>query len=151
MRDSFDVLDAAEIWPRPTVMPAAPLAEIESGLRSAPAVPDLPVAVGRAVVTVYAALILAFAALMGGSAEALFMIAISGFYVAIFLAVPRLFLGVENDPSLRPNMARFMHQGMATHTGRMSGSSALVQMFLVPVLLTLTVFVIGVAALWILP
>jgi hypothetical protein len=151
MRDSFDVLDAAEIWPRSTFMPSAPLAEIESGLRAAPAVPDIPFAVGRAIVTVYAAMIVAFAALMGGSAEALFMIAISGFYVAIFLAVPRLFLGVENDRSARPNMARFMRQGMDTSTGRMSGASALVQMFVVPVLLTLTVFVIGVAALWILP
>jgi hypothetical protein len=85
---------------------------------------------------------------MGRSTEASFMIVVSGLYVAIFFAIPRIFLRVERDPSRRPDLARFMAEGMDTLTGRMSGAAALVQIYVVPVLLTLGILVIGLAARW---
>jgi hypothetical protein len=150
LTESFDILDVAEIWPRAEIMPGAPLAEIEAGLLPAapPAVPDMPPAIGRAIVAVYATLILMFAVTMGRSSEAAFMIAISALYLAVFLTVPRVLLGVENDRSRRPDMARFMAEGIGTYTGRLSGAAALAQIFVVPVLLTFAILAIGLAARW---
>jgi hypothetical protein len=147
-RGKLDLVDVAAIWPA-----AGPLAEVEAGLetRATPAVPDMPPAIGRAIVAVYAALVGVFFVTMASGAEATFMIAISALYVAIFLAVPRIFLKVENDRSVRPDLGRFMEKGIDTWTGHMSGSSALVQIFVVPVLLTLGMLVIGIAARWYLP
>ena len=149
LRESFDIIDAAELWPRPDISIQAPVGELDQ--RAAPGAPDVPVAVGRAIVAVYCALIVIFFLTMGSSGEAKFMIAISGFYVAMFLAVPRIFFAVENDPSRRPDLRRFMVQGIDTHTGRMSGGSALAQLFIVPVLLAAGILAIGLAGAWILP
>jgi len=149
LRESFDIIDAAEIWPNAGAG-SAPLAELEAGMPAAatPAVPDMPVAVGRIIVGIYAALIAIFALTMARSGEAAFMIAISGLYVAIFLGVPRLFFAVEKDRSKRPDLAAFLERGIDTWTGHMSGASALAQIFLVPVLLTATILVIGLIGLW---
>lgn len=146
--ESFDIIDAAAIWPRPDTGIQGPIGELDQ--RATPAAPDLPVAIGRFIIAIYSSLILAFYLTMGLSGEASFMITISGFYVAIFLAVPRLFLAVEKDPSIRPDLRRFMAEGVETFTGRMSGASALVQIFVVPVLLTVAIAAIGIAGLWIL-
>lgn len=116
-----------------------------------PAVPDLPPAVGRAIVGIYAALVLVFLLTMGKGGQAVFMIAISALYVTIFMAVPRIFFAVEKDGSKRPDMSRFMERGIDTNTGRMSGSAALLQMFAVPVLVTLGVLAMGLIALAVLP
>lgn len=147
LRESFDIIDAAEIWPGPGAG-AAPLAQVKAGFPATPAVPDLPAAVGRMIVGVYAALIGIFALTMARSGEAGFMIFISGFYVAVFLGVPRLFLAVEKDPSRRPDLARFLVRGIDTFTGHMSGAAALWQMFVVPVLLTFAILVMGLIGLW---
>ncbi|HEX8534308.1 MAG TPA: hypothetical protein VF662_09080 [Allosphingosinicella sp.] len=149
LRESFDIIDAAEIWPQPDTSIQPPIGEFDQ--RPASAAPDVPTAVGRAIVAVYAGLIAIFFLTMGGSGEARFMIAISGFYVAMFLGVPRLFFAVEKDPARRPDLRRFMARGIDTHTGRMSGGSALAQIFVVPVLLTAAILAIGLAGLWILP
>ncbi len=148
LRESFDVIDAAAIWPQPNTNIQLPIGELDQ--RSTPAVPDMPVAVGRSIAAVYCGLVAIFFATMGSSGEARFMIAISGFYVAIFLAVPRIFFAVEKDASKRPDLARFMGEGIDTYTGRMSGASALAQIFVVPVLLALAILAIGLAGLWIL-
>ena len=149
LRESFDILDAAEIWPRADTSIAMPVSELDQ--RPAPAAPDVPAAVGRGIVAVYAGLIGIFFLTMGGSGEARFMIAISGFYVAMFLGVPRLFVAVEKDPARRPDLGRFMAEGIDTHTGPMSGGSALAQIFVVPLLLAAAILTIGLAGLWILP
>ncbi len=149
LRESFDIIDAAELWPRPDISIQAPIGELDQ--RAAPAAPDLPSAVGRGIVAVYSSLIAIFFLTMGSSGEARFMIAISGFYVAMFLAVPRIFFAIERDPSRRPDLSRFMVQGIDTHTGRMSGGSALAQIFIVPVLLAAAILAIGLAGVWILP
>jgi len=147
LRESFDVIDAAEIWPRAGAA-SAPLGEIEAGLPATPAVPDMPAAIGRMIVAIYAGIIGIFFATMARSGEAVFMIVISGLYVAMFLGVPRLFFAIEKDPSRRPDMARFMAKGIDTYTGHMSGGSALAQMFVVPVLLAAAILSMGLIGLW---
>ena len=149
-RESFDLVDVAAIWPAAGTAAPAPLDEVEAALeaRATAAVPDMPAGVGKAIVAVYAALIGVFFLTMARGAEATFMIVVSALYTVMFLAVPRLFLKVEPDRSRRPDLARFLDKGIDTWTGHMSGSSALVQIFVVPVLLTLGLLVIGLAARW---
>ncbi len=148
-RESFDIVDAAEIWPRPDTGIQSPIGELEQG--ATPAVPDMPVAVGRANVCLYAALIIIFFLTMGYGGEARFMIAISGLYVAMFVGVPRIFLAVEEDGSERPDLRRFLDRGIDTFTGHMSGRSALAQIFIVPALLASAILAMGLLSLWILP
>ena len=148
-RESFDILDAAEIWPT-SGAPAGPLAEVEAAFVPTPAVPDVPAAVGRMIVGGYAALVAIFFLTMARTPEAAFAIVISALYVAIFLAVPRLFLKVEADRSRRPGLAEFLERGLDTWTGRIGGASALVQILVVPVLVGAGLLVIGVAGLVIL-
>jgi hypothetical protein len=149
LKDSFDTVDAAAIWRAGNAGSAGPLAEIEAGLsgRAAAAVPDMPVAIGRAIVTLYAALITIFFVTMGFSGEARFMIVISGLYVAMFFAVPRIMLEVEGGEG-RPTMRQFMAAGVDTYTGRLSGAAALAQIFAVPALIALAVLAIGTVALF---
>ena len=140
LRESFEILNAAAI--RPLVADTAPAPSAEAAV-STPAVPDVPAAVGQMLVGIYALLIAAFALTMARGLEASFMIAISGLYVAIYLGVPALFLRVENDRSRRPDLARFLREGLDTWTGRISGDAALVQIFVVPLMLAVTILTIG--------
>jgi len=109
-----------------------------------PAAPDVPAGVGRLIVAAYASLILVFFALFAGSLLALFAITVCAGFVAIFFAVPRIFFAVESDASRRPSLPSFMRRGLATLTGHSSGRDALVQMLIVPVLLTLGLLAIGI-------
>ena len=143
--ESFDLLDVAEIWPRAGA-PAGPLAEVEAAFQPTPAAPDVPAAVGRMIVGAYAALVAVFLLTMARGPEASFAIAVSALYVAIFLAVPRLFLAVESDSSPRPSLREFLARGLDTWTGRIGGGAALVQIFVVPVLVCLGLLAIGIAA-----
>lgn len=113
-----------------------------------PAVPDLPAAVGRMIVGVYAALIGVFFLTMAGTALALFSITISALYVCIFFTVPRILLKVENDPSRRPSFDRFMREGMVTGTGPMSGGAVLAQILVVPICLVFGLLAMGMIGLW---
>ena len=152
-RDRFDIVDVAAVWPRADGGVQAPLGEIEAGapLAPAPAVPDMPAAIGRAIVGIYIGIVVAFALTMAKGGQASFMVAISAFYVAIFLAVPRLFLAVEADRSQRPSWREFLSRGMNTHTGHMSGRAALLQILIVPVLLLTAISAMGLTALLVLP
>jgi len=156
-RDRFDIVDLASVWPKGDGAVQAPLAQIEAGApysprqAPAPAVPDMPAAVGKLIVGLYAAIIAAFALTMAKGGQASFMIAISALYVTIFLAVPRIFLAVEADGSPRPSWREFLLRGMATQTGHLSGRAALVQILIVPVLLLTAISAMGVTALLVLP
>ena len=134
LTDSFIRVDEAEIARR------APVAT--------PAVPDLPPALGRMIVGIYAALIGVFLLTMAGTKLALFSITVSGLYVCMFFAVPRILLAVEKDPSRRPSFARFLREGMVTGTGPTSGAAALAQIFVVPVCLTFGLLAMGLIGLW---
>ena len=121
-------------------------AALESTLTLPPAsaVPDVPAAVGRLVVAPYVALLGVFFALFAGSPLAFFSIVICAVFVAMYFAVPRIFLAVEADPARRPSLSQFMHGGIQTLTGRTGGKDALIQMLIVPVLVTLGLMTMGV-------
>lgn len=124
---------------------AAPEAAQTSEARPqpAPAVPDMPKAAGAFMIAAYAALIAAFAVTIhGGRAE--FAIFIGAFYLAMFFAIPAVFIGVERDSASRPDLLEFLNRGIDTATGRISGSGALVQMLIVPVLLAFAVLAMGI-------
>ena len=109
----------------------------------APAVPDMPKAAGVLLIAAYGALMGAFLLTIHGPG-AQFAIAISIFYVAMFFGVPAVFLGIEADPARRPDLAEFLHRGIDTATGPLSGAGALVQMLIVPVLLAFAIFAMGI-------
>ena len=111
---------------------------------SAAAAPDVPVAVGRLMVGTYVALLSAFPLLIAHDGSSAFAIVIGAFYLAMFFGLPAMFFKVENDSSRRPELATFLELGMQTATGHISGKGALVQMLVVPVLLTLGVLAIGI-------
>ncbi len=118
--------------------------EAAPAVSSAPAAPDVPAAVGRLVVAPYVALLGVFFALFAGSPLALFSIAICSVFVAMYFAVPRIFFAVEADPARRPSLSQFMHGGLQTLTGRTSGKDALIQMLIVPVLVTFGLMTMGI-------
>lgn len=109
-----------------------------------PAAPDVPAAVGRLIVAPYVALLGVFFALFAGSPLAFFSIAVCAVFVAMYFAVPRIFFAVEADPARRPTLSQFMHGGLDTLTGRTGGGDALIQMMIVPMLVTFGLTTIGI-------
>jgi hypothetical protein len=138
----------AAVWPTAGIeaLTAGAAAEVEaaSPFVATPAMADVPTGVGRIVAGTYGALILVFFALFANSPLALFCIAVCAFFVAMFFGVAKLFLAVEAAPGRRPSFDRFMRSGIATMTGRTGGGDALLQMLIVPVLLTLGLAAMGI-------
>lgn len=139
----------AAVWPTASIdsfTAAAPAqaADAEQPFAMTPAMADVPHGVANLLVGSYAALILVFFGLFARSPLALFAITICAFFVAMFFAVPKLFLALESAPALRPTLGRFMRTGLATLTGPSTGRDALVQMLIVPVLLTLGLAAMGI-------
>ena len=110
------------------------------------AAPDVPASVGMMLVGVYLAIIALFALTIANAGAGPFMIVVDLAFLAAFFTVPALFLRTEGDPAKRPSLLKFLETGMQTYTGRVSGAGALVQMFVVPVLLALAVLCIGIVA-----
>ena len=144
---------AAAAWP--TTMDGLVLAEppvaatMISTVESAPALPsaaapDVAAGVGGLIVGAYASLILVFFTLFAGSLSALFAITVCAGFVAIFFSIPRIFFALEPDDSRRPTLSAFMYRGLATLTGHSSGRDALLQMLIVPVLLTFGLLAMGI-------
>jgi hypothetical protein len=147
---SYRRIDVAAAWPvAPQVTPApVPEAVDEAGAAPfvpTPAAPDVPAGAGVMLLGSYLALIGAFALVTAGSALSIFAITICLLFVAIYFAVPRIFFAVEPKHGRRVSLERFLEGGMETLTGHSSGAAALVQMMIVPVLLTFGVLLIGLA------
>jgi hypothetical protein len=138
----------AAVWPTAALDKMAPPATAATAktdtFAGTPAMAGVAIGVCRLIVGSYAALILVFFALFANSPAAMFAIAICAFFVGMFFAVPRIFLVVEAAPQRRPSFDRFMRTGLATLTGRTGGRDALLQMLIVPVLLTLGLAAMGV-------
>jgi hypothetical protein len=150
-KDSFTKVDVAAVWPSsPTVapLPLLDIEEVAEGRVFSPtaAAPDLPVAVGKLIVCSYVALLGSFALAMVASAHSIFMITISALFLVAYFTVPWLFFRQEPGQGVRPSFDRFMRDGMETLTGHSTGGAALVQMLIVPVLLTFGVLLMPVAA-----
>ena len=150
-RDDYDTVDVAAVWPASAQVAPLPIPELidqsdEQVTRSAPAAPDVPAAAGMMIAGTYVALIAALAMATVGSGKSAMFIVIAFFFVFTFFSVPAIFLGVEGDENGRRSFSAFMEQGMETLTGHNSGRAVLVQMLLVPVLLTFGVLCMGIAA-----
>ena len=127
LKDSYDVT-AVAAHPGTVVEQTPPF-------RSAPAAPDIPVEVGRLIVASYVGIVVAFAIGFGGDRDTNFALTIVALLVAIYLTIPRIFLGTEPNQSKRPSLERFLSEGMMTCTGPTGGKAALVQILIVPVCL----------------
>lgn len=111
--------------------------------RPTPAAQDVPAGIGAMMGIVYLALIGALALATAGPGQSGMALVIAGLFVAIFFTVPWLIFKQEVTASRRTTMSRFLGQGMQTYTGPCPGKAALVQMFIVPVLLTFGVLLIA--------
>ena len=148
-RQGYDSMDVAAVWPTSASVAPFPVPELEpisnrQEFRATAAAPDVPAAVGGMIAASYAGLIVALAVATVGSAESLFVIVIAALFVTTFFTVPRIFFAVERDSGARASFDDFLRKGMTTFTGHNSGKAALVQMLIVPVLLTLGVLAMGI-------
>ena len=109
-----------------------------------PAAPDVAPGVGGLIVATYVSLVLVLFTFFTGSLSAMFAVVIAAGFVAIFFAVPRIFFALEPKAGRRPSLPEFMEKGVNTLTGHSSGREALLQMLIVPVLLTLGLLVMGI-------
>lgn len=149
-KGSYSKVDGPSLWTAGAQLAPIPVIEVEERLPATqmptPSAPEVPAAVGGMIVLAYAALIGAFAVATVGSAESLFAVTISALFAVAFFTVPRIFLAVEPKAEKRSSFDRFMLDGIETLTGHNSGPAALVQMLIVPVLLTFAALAMGVAA-----
>ncbi len=149
-KSSYTRVDVAAVWPASAQVAPLPLPEADEkpaeDFAPTPAAPDVPAAVGGLIVASYFTLIGAFALATVGSARSIFAIAIVLFFAAAYFTVPRLFFAVEPKAGRRPSLQAFLYQGMDTLTGHSGGRDALIQMLIVPVLLTFGALAMGVAA-----
>jgi hypothetical protein len=147
---SYTRVEMAAAWPAGAHLAPTPLPEkVDEAAETFVATsscPDVPAAAGGLIVAAYVGLIGTFAVAMTGSARSLFSLVICGVFLAAFFTVPHIFLGLEQSAGSRPSLDRFLREGMATMTGRSSGRDALIQMLIVPVMLTLGVIAMGIAA-----
>jgi hypothetical protein len=153
IQDPAPAFPVAAAWPSLSaeVAPAAPpapandddAAEAQPFERST-AAPDVPAGVGRLIVASYLGLLGTFFALMAGSPLTLFALVICAGFVTIYFTIPRIFLAVEADPARRPTFGQFLANGIETFTGHSSGRDALVQMLIVPVLLSFGIAAMGI-------
>ena len=119
------------------------LEAIASNPQPETAVPDVPASVGIMLIGAYAMIVALFALTIANAGAGPFMIGVDIVFLAAFFSVPYLFFKTEGDPAKRPSFLKFLDQGMQTYTGPVSGAGALVQMFVVPVLLAFGVLCIG--------
>ncbi len=112
---------------------------------SAPAIPDVPVAVGRLIVAAYVAMAVVFAIGVGGDRDVNFALAIVGLFFVVYLTLPRILLGVAPTTS-PPTLHQFLSEGMMTNTGWSGGKAALAQILIVPVCLVVAATIMMVVA-----
>jgi hypothetical protein len=144
-----DSRDVAAVWPATTQVAPLPLTEIDPsavGVDRPGAAPDVPAAAGALLVAIYGSLLAVLAIGTTGSGKSLLSIAVAGFFLMMFFAVPAVFFGVADERAERPTLARFMEQGMQTMTGHSTGGAALVQMLAVPVCLIFGMLLTGLLA-----
>lgn len=148
-RQGYDSMDVAAVWPSSASIAPFPIPELEpigqlQEFQATPAAPDVPAAVGRLIAASYGGLIVALAVATTASAESIFVIVIAGLFVIAFFSVPRIFFAVERDGGVRASLGDFLRNGMHTYTGHNSGKAALIQMLIVPIMLTLGVLAMGI-------
>jgi hypothetical protein len=140
-KSSYTRVDVAAVWPA-----AAQAVQPTAAFEATPAAPDVPASVGMMIAGSYVLLVGTFALGMIASAYSIYMISVAFVCLAAYFTVPYFFFRQERGSVRRPSLDRFLRQGMDTFTGHCTGSAALVQMMIVPVLLTLGAAGMGIAA-----
>jgi hypothetical protein len=142
--------DRPSVWPvlsRDHISPPDPRREDVADIRpfrAEAATPDVPASIGVMLFAAYFALIGALAIATAGPGESKMVLTIAGLFVVAFFAVPRFIFAQEPKQGPRPSLSRFLAIGMGTLTGHCTGSAAMVQVFIVPVALTLGMLAIAV-------
>ena len=142
--------EAPSVWPvlgsdrQPLTDPQPEKPATVAPFRAEAATPDVPASVGIMLFAAYLALIAALAVATSGPGESRMVLVIAGLFVVAFFAVPHFILAQEPKNERRPNLSRFLATGMRTFTGHCTGGAALVQMFVVPVALTIGMLAIAV-------
>jgi hypothetical protein len=148
VRESYHVTDFA-VTARPSGGPAKD-ADESAPFRSATAMPDVPVGIGRVIIACYIAMIVAFAFGTSGGRDIDFALVVAGLFVVMYFTLPRIRLGVDPRHIERPNLARFLSEGMMTYTGPTGGAAALTQILIVPVCLMAAAVAMSVVVRWVL-
>ena len=112
----------------------------------APLAADVPAGVGGLLLFSYGAMFTTLLLTMTGSAQALFVVVIAVLCVSSIFIVPGILIAAEPLEKARPSLDRFLAEGIGTGTGHSTGKDALVQMLIVPVLLTFALIAMGITA-----
>ena len=150
-RQTYAKVNVQALWPASAQIAPLPIPDVEEAVtepvfEATPAAPDVPASVGGMIAASYAVLLGTFGLATLASAYSLYTFAICVVFLVAFFTVPWLFFRQELSLGARPSLDRFMRQGMETLTGHSTGGAALVQMMIVPVMLTLGVIGMGIAA-----
>ena len=142
--------ESPSVWPvlgtnpQPLSAPRPAAVAEAAPFRAEAATPDVPASVGLMLFAAYLGLIAALAVATSGPGESRMMLVIAGLFVVAFFAVPHYLFAQEPKGGRRPDLSRFLGTGMRTFTGHCTGGAALVQMFVVPVALTIGMLAIAV-------
>ena len=116
---------------------------VRAAIMGEAAAPDVPAAVGWMILGVYALIMSSFLLLFARDMEAGLMVAISGVYFTVYMAVPATFFRTEAR-SGDIDLGRFLRDGLDTWTGHVGGHEAIVQILLIPVALLTAITAIGI-------
>jgi hypothetical protein len=149
-QETYTKVNVQALWPASAQVAPLPIPDVEQKaekpFEATPAAPDVPASVGGMIVASYATLLATFGLATLASAYSVYTFTICALFLVSFFTVPWLFFRQERSAGARPTLDRFMRNGMETLTGHSSGAAALVQMMIVPVMLTLGVIAMGIAA-----
>ena len=114
-------------------------------LEGKPATATLHPLVYRLVAAAFFWMLAVFALVFAGAAEALFMIAVSALYFAVYIGTPWLMsvIGQAAPPAGRASFKRFLRGDFETATGRCGAKAAVFQVLVVPVALAALCGAIG--------
>lgn len=108
------------------------------------AAPDLPVTLGRAILLSYAVIMLVAIIGFAHGTDATMMVAISVIYTAIYLAVPTIFLKIEDGSHVE--FHTFLRRGLQTWTGHLEGFEAALQILMIPIAIAVTMSIVAIIA-----
>lgn len=150
-RNEYDIVEVAAVWPATAQLAPLPIPELTERADSqpaapAPAAPDVPAAAGFMIIASYVALLAALTLATAASGQSIFAIVIAAFFLFMFFSVPAVFLSVDAGQRRGRSFRDFLDRGMQTYTGHCGGGAALVQMLMVPVLLTFGIICMGITA-----
>lgn len=138
--ESYRRVDMPAIRPASPLVSPAPIPEAVAvsadSFVPTPIAPDVPQGAWIALVASYFAMIGVFALAAAGTAQSIYLIAAAALFMVSLFATPWLLFRQEPRRFPLPAFEAFLQDGIDTINGRCSGGAALLQMLIVPVLLT---------------